>query len=275
MNDQTETNPDPINTRIPSQIEIETLLGKIKPLPSVRFHQSMAIQPWNQRACNPIIGWLRLHRLPVTLSLAFITVVVISLALPSWEVLADRIALFFAPSSSEQVIIQVPINDINGQKTSFQGSIQEMVELAGFEVKTPASDPKDYIFTGADYNPDRQAVTLNYESKAGFLLRISQRPVGVEYQSISINATVETVQIGTVVGEYVVGGWKAIQTQTEAISPPVTITLQAVWDPKANIYFLRWQENDILYQILFSGDDPTSESYLTKNDMIAIAEDLQ
>jgi hypothetical protein len=275
MNEEPEINPDPINSRVPSQTEIEMLLGKIKPLPSARFHQEITTQPWKQRVQNPIIGWFRLRRLAVTLSLAFITVVIISLALPSWDVLADRIARFFAPSSSERVIIQVPINDINGQKPSYQGSISEMVAMAGFEVKTPATDPKGYIFTGADYNPDRQAVTLNYESETGFLLRISQRPVGVEFQSISINATVETVQIGTTVGEYVVGGWKAIQTQTEAISPTMTVTLQAVWDPEANISFLRWQDNDILYQILFSGDDPTSENYLTKKDLIAIAEDLQ
>ena len=97
-------------------------------------------------------------------------------------------------------------------------------------------------------------------------MSISQHPIGVEYQSISGNATADTVQIRTVMGEYVVGGWKVVENPNLAPKSTLTITLQAVWNSEANIQFLRWQENDKLYEIIFSRNDKGSHSYQQKKE---------
>ena len=85
----------------------------------------------------------------------------------------------------------------------------------------------------------------------------------------------ERVKIGNYDGEYVGGGWITKQPPDDDPTPALTITLQAVWDPDANIHFLRWQENDILYELFFNGDNPDLPGYLTKDEMIAIAESLR
>ncbi len=116
---------------------------------------------------------------------------------------------------------------------------------------------------------------MHYESPSGNLLRISQRKNETEYQSVSIIATIEIVKIGNHKGEYVVGGWKAIPPKSEDPSIGQEITLQAEWVLDGNIHFLRWQENDILYEILYVGIDPNSVDYLNKDELITIAENLQ
>ena len=111
---------------------------------------------------------------------------------------------------------------------------------------------------------------LNYTSP-GPMLRISQRRVSSEYQSVGVSATVETVTIGEVTGEYVSGAWTVPKTET--ITP--TSTIQANWNPDANFQLLRWQENDILYEIISGGGSPDEVGYLTKNQLINLAENLQ
>jgi hypothetical protein len=107
------------------------------------------------------------------------------------------------------------------------------------------------------------------------ILWITQRTAGVEYQRISVQALVEGVNVGGFQGEYVEGGWTTSQPAKSGATPALTVTLQAVWDPQANIHFLRWQENDILYELFFSGADPNLQGYLGKDEMIAIAESLR
>jgi len=72
-----------------------------------------------------------------------------------------------------------------------------------------------------------------------------------------------------------VGGWKAIHTEPLDPETAITVTSQAVWDPDANIHFLRRQENDILYEISFIGDYPDLSDSLNKGDLISPTETMQ
>jgi hypothetical protein len=190
------------------------------------------------------------------------------------EAVANRISRYFTPASSDQVIVQMPFFDLVDPGTRVFNTIQEAAVTVGFDLQSPYPIPEGYNFIGAEYKPDREAVILNYNSQDGNILRISQRRTGIEYQRISINAQVETVNINGENGEYVEGGWKATSTDYGEPTSILTITIQAYWDPNANIHFLRWQENDILYEIIFSGVDPESDEYLGKFDLISIAENL-
>lgn len=133
----------------------------------------------------------------------------------------------------------------------------------------------NFDFNGAGYDSDRQAVTLRYKNLEGSILLITQRPIGIEYQSISVNAMVESVQIGPVMGEYVVGGWQAVQTSQEDNGFGLTVTLQAEWNPDSDIQFLRWRLNEMLYEIIYTGKTSDSHDDISKEDLIAIAESMQ
>jgi hypothetical protein len=173
------------------------------------------------------------------------------------------------------VWIEVPLNSVDASETRFSLSMAEATELAGFKLKQPHALPPEYTFRGADFNQARGAVTLNYRTDDGLVLWVTQRAAGLEYQRVSVQAKVERVKVGNYDGEYVGGGWVTKHPPDGDPTPALTVTLQAVWDPDANIHFLRWQENDILYELFFNGENPDLPGYLTKEEMIAVAESLR
>lgn len=275
MNYLPKPNGVPRRNGVPGEKNIEALLGRIQPNPRECFHIRMGKQPWNRTGLLQSVNWFRVNALPITLVLVVLLVLFLSLFSPSFEVLANRIARFFTPASNDQVQVQVPSIDLSDPEMRFTLSVEEASHLVGFPVKIPASIPGNYTFGGAAFNKTRGVVTLNYKTKDGLILRISQRLVGVEYQKISIQADVEMVAIGPVTGEYVAGGWKAIHNNSTNPSSTTTVTIQATWDSDANIHFLRWQENDILYELFFIGEGSETPGYLNKEDLITIAENLR
>jgi hypothetical protein len=234
----------------------------------------MAQQPWNR---SDLRGWHRLqqHLVSASIALALLLLVVVGLFSPSLEAVAQRIAQFFTVTTPDQVWIEMPAANLNVPETRFSLSVAEASEMAGFKLKEPQSLPPEYSFYGADVNKTRGAVTLNYQTDSGLVLWLTQRSIGLEYQRISVRAMVEKVKIGIFEGEYVEGGWITSQPVDQDPTPAHTVTLQAVWDPDANIHFLRWQENDILYELFFSGKNPDLPGYLNKEDLISIAENLK
>jgi hypothetical protein len=187
--------------------------------------------------------------------------------------MADRIARFFTSHIGNSVEIEIPSTLFSESETLLSTTLEEAVQQGGFEIKRPHQLPEGYLLLGILFNPDRKSITLNYKSEDGSILRITQRPAGIEYQSISVQAEVVKVRIKDVVGEYVSGGWKV--TQPEEHLRNQTGTIQAVWDSDANVHFLRWQEDEILFEILFSSVNPDISAVLDIQDMISIAENLR
>jgi hypothetical protein len=258
----------------PSEEQIELLLKGIQPKPSLRFHQRMGNQLWKRAGRGSIWAGIQLRGLPAMLILGMILVLGMSLATPSLEVLANRIAQFFNISPDEQITIQIPVEDLTDPEARFDLSILEAEEMAGFQAKTPLNLPAGFSFKGAEHHPTRNAIVLNYISGTGDILRISQRPFGVEYQTISANADIEIVNIGDTTGEYVAGGWTTTTSGIPEETPNSEVTLQASWDPDAHIQILRWQDQETIFEIIFSGSQTDSESHLGKNELIRLAEDL-
>jgi len=274
MINKSQTNSDPNSIKTPDLEQIESLLTKIQPQPTLRFHKQIKTQPWNTKLQEPGFNWSRLRSLPAALAMGVLLILVITFATPSLDALANRIARFFTTSSGDKVTIQVPLDSLTNPEKRFNLSISEAENIAGFNITTPGSIPDGFSFTGAEFSPEQRAITLQYETNTGFILRISQRPKGIVYQSISVNATVESVQIGSVMGEYVIGGWHSIQTPNDRSNNGPIITLDAVWNPEADFQFLLWQDNDIIFEIIFSGKDDELIHYLHKNDLILIAESM-
>ena len=259
----------------PEIADIEEILRGIKPIPRKDFYQKMGSQPWNRTGFWSSLDVVSPRAIPITVLIALILVLIASFFSPSLEALANRIGQFFTPSTNNQVVIQIPSADLINPDLRFTLTLKEVREQADFRLKTPSLLPDGFHFSGATINPQRGGITLNYQSDRGLILRISQQPASKEYQEIRSLADIEMVSIGSSPGEYVSGGWKANVPTTASPSLTTTVTLEAVWDPGANIHFLRWEENDILYELLFIGDVREVQESLEKDDLILIAESLR
>ena len=263
------------HSHTPSEEQIEILLRMIKPNPGIRFHKKMENQPWNRNRRNLFGAGFKLRTLPATLIVSLIFIILISLASPSLEVLANRISQFFSLSSGDHITIEIPAEDLVNPDAEFSLTVYDAKGLAGYPLYISNAKLDNYHFTGAAYDGVRKAVILNFTTESGDqILRFSQRPIGVEYQGISANAKVESVKIGSLNGEYVMGGWKIVEANLEPEKSTPT-THQAIWETDNSIQYLRWQANDMVFEIFFSGVNPDTPGFLNKSDLIALAEDLQ
>jgi hypothetical protein len=135
--------------------------------------------------------------------------------------------------------------------------------VSGFDVKEPTLLPKDIIFDSATYDPERHSVTLIYGYRS---LRIVQTPIeSALIKNLSSYKNVEIVKVGYANGQF--GISPAQKTIWESATPPVF--------PTDNSYsVLLWQKDDMIYQIYFDHSF-SNGGYLTKDDMIRIAESLR
>ena len=255
--------------------QIKDLLDRFQPRPSQRFYQRLEATPWRK----PAPRWFGLTtlRIPALVALAVLITILVIFATPAGRVLAQRIANFFLPSGSDQVTIEVPVDVLTTPDTGYPLTVDEAETQLGFGVRQPLHLPAGYIFDGAKTVPDRQAVVLVYRfTPQGPTLRLTQRRLGQDYQSIGDSATVEIVQIGHFTGEYVTGAWKVpeVKSAYATAHPEATIAVEANWDPEADIQFLRWGDGDMLYEILFAGGGPGQPGYLNKGALIDLAESL-
>jgi hypothetical protein len=257
----------------PSTEEIEKMLRSLRPNPSRKFYDNMRFQPWKRYPNLSLWKQLYQPRKAIIVLIAILLAIGIVLVAPSFNVLAFRIAQFFTSTTEEKMLIELPLYENLEQEEYPLTTLSEAIKQANFVPQTPSKLPEGHTFSGANYHPIRQSITLNYATNTGSILRITERPVGIEYQSISVHAKVEKVQIGDEVGEYVRGGWRASEFEKDPSNK--TITVQATWDPENNIHFLRWQEEDILFEILYIGSSPDIIHSLNKKELIEIAENLK
>jgi hypothetical protein len=61
----------------------------------------------------------------------------------------------------------------------------------------------------------------------------------------------------------------------ESAAPGVKITLEAEWNAEGQIQILRWQEENMLFEILSVAAPSTGNSGLSKVDLVALAEGMQ
>lgn len=251
---------------VPEDAEIEALLESVRPNPGAAFQTRMAAQPWNRSVRQ------QRSRLAIGVVTLFL-VVFITFSLPPVRVFGQRLLQFFIPTAAPRIDLQSTLGDLIDPQAAFNLSQREAETLAGFPANLPAELPPGFNLQGAAYRPNRQTLILNYINPIGEVLRIAQRRAGIEWQSIAPQANVEIVQVGAHTGEYVTGAWTLPAVQSSP-QPSESQTIQANWDPNARLQILRWQTDEMLYEILYSGGNPSLPGYLTREDLIAIAETL-
>jgi hypothetical protein len=162
-------------------------------------------------------------------------------------------------------------------------TLAEAEEKAGFAVQLPERLPEILSFSGASYDPDAKIVVLLYhyndpnmpENTNGLGIREAlaaqtgdcplcgiQVGVGADVGKdpdalmVGAEATVETVQIGSVKGEYVEGVWNGTDKGWVWVSDPY-------------VKHLRWRMNGMAFELSYFGME------ITQEDLIAIAQSMK
>jgi hypothetical protein len=268
------------NTNNPEQPEsdvsqIEGLLGRFQPQPSPRFYHKMSMAPWMKTSPKEKPGisrdWMPSRRLAWGLAALLLIITLFGFSLyPPLRAIARQIMFSFIPSLGDQLEVQVTLANPEdlyhfADPENFPLSIAVAQEQAGFPLREIASLPIGLSFTGARYDAASHAVILLYQGK-DYKIFLTQRPIdhGQDVFSIGASAQVETVQIGNIQGEYVVGGWKAVSAQPDSrtATPGSTITLSATWDNTLPQYTLRWQSAGYAYELRTTGVGSPTQSEL-------------
>ncbi|MBN2145961.1 MAG: hypothetical protein JW726_01190 [Anaerolineales bacterium] len=144
-------------------------------------------------------------------------------------------------------------------------TIDEAQQLAGFEVRVPASLPPGYRLDNVIFDPQTGEVAQIYgfhPYSAGEQFILHQQPSLLEIV-IGESAEVEQMTVGGFEVEYVVGTWfGGIGANAES------------WHPDSIFHTFRWQEGDIVFtlEILFDDSDTWSPAYWTMDGMLAMLE---
>jgi len=159
----------------------------------------------------------------------------------------------------------------------------EVEEQADFPIQSPAQLPEFLVFDGASYDPATQTVILAYHynyanfpentnglviteivmpeigtcALCGFVVgQYNGDPTSGSGTKVGENATIQTVAIGNIAGQYVEGVWSGTEQGW-------------VFDTTSYVKTLRWQSNGIAYELRYFGEE------ITKADLIVIAESMK
>ncbi len=246
--------------------KIISVLEHLRPTPGVRFYRRMSQAPWHSgRETQRRRPWLYA-------AASLLAILVLFGTLPPLQALARGWIRFFTPQES------IELNGQAGGNREFALELDQVRQVAGFDLLVPTWLPQGFALEGADFDERRNAVIINY-LKSGALLRLTQsmgegtREIGsigsqAEVQPVALNIGGRSQQ-----AEYVAGAWRLSPIGTLIESrPEVNATLEAGWDPDAKIQVLRWEFGGILYEIIHGDADP---ALFTPQIIFKIAEGMQ
>lgn len=209
------------------------------------------------------------HRRLVYTAISILVVVLVAALLlltPQGRAWAQYI--FFTRSDSDTLPLQPwQLTPLPGTPTPDPGfdnkdlTITEAEGLAGYHVLEPTGFNEILTFVGASFDPQHNIVRIFYAN--GFVLRQERYQISADCElcnSVGASAPIETVQIGDVTGEYVVGVWKLTDNGP-------------VWEPEPLMQRLRWQANGMAFELMYN--PPTEDKAITKSTLIAIAESIR
>ncbi len=262
--------------------QIEEMLSHFSPQPTNRYYKKMQKAPWldiSQDHKNLFNSKQPYQKLIWASVISLLVVVLVSATFfPSLRVIARQIIYTFISGPSDQLNIQVTLTNSGdlfnfAAPENFSLSINEVNQQAGFLVKEISSSFRDLKLVGARFDPSYNAAIILYQGDK-YKLFLSQRPVGINVDIFSIgpSAEVNLVNIGGIQGEFVVGGWKAISTQTvpDTLTSGTQTNINAIWDNDLPQSTLRWQTNGYVYELRTIGEGSPSQSVL-----ITIANELK
>ena len=271
------------HTDPPDEVQIETMLRQFEPQPTTRFNQKLRHAPWLKSLPNDKVQLnksIKSRRMLIWGVAGFIFVLaLVSISfIPSVRAVARQIINSFVSEPSNQLEIQVTLSSPGelfyyAEASSFPLSLIDVRGQVDFPIKEVQKLPVGLEFVGARFENRDDTVTLLYMARE-YKLYLTQRPIGFgeDVFSIGASAQIELVNIGLYQGEFVVGGWKAITTQSapETSIPGEQTNISAIWDDTLPQYTLRWQAEGFIYELRIIGN-----SSPTQLELITLANELK
>jgi hypothetical protein len=144
----------------------------------------------------------------------------------------------------------------------FPATTSEVETRAGFDVPEPATLPDGMVFLGASFDPLYSLVSLSYGySGDDRRILIKQQPINSGEVCdlcgiVGASASVQTVQIGKVTGEYAEGVWELTDNGP-------------IWRDDPYLKTLRWQKDGKAFELIFMGTE------LEKDALVAVAASMK
>jgi hypothetical protein len=264
--------PEPYEESIPDLSHIEDLLSKLQPRPTSRYYRKMKNAPWTREVINEQVN---LHRaifsnsrsVWIGIALFIITAIIGISFIPSVRVVARQIIDSFIASPNDEIEIQVTslgTGDllVSADPSNFPYSIETVQKQTGYPIMELHDLPPGLIMSGARFDPGYNAITILYRGQ-DYEIFLTQRPLndGKDVFSIGSTAQVEIVAIGEKEGEYVLGGWKIINSSDSQL-PETQAIINAIWDNTLAQSTLRWQHEGYGYELRSIGENHPSQSIL-------------
>lgn len=158
----------------------------------------------------------------------------------------------------------------------FPLTLEDAAEQVGFEYYQPAQ-VYDLRFAGARYDPDSKSLFQVYRhpTDEAVILILTQQRAEEDLvdawldRSVGAGATIETVQIGDLTGQFVRGRWYPADTLWILDAEPGdTVTYELEWDPYAAMRRLIWEQDGYLFELASIG---AFRATPRRDELIAIA----
>lgn len=132
-------------------------------------------------------------------------------------------------------------------------------EKAGFEMILPTDLPVNYQYSNAQYLPEISGVFVQYSWRdpkfSGEMLFFTQQR---KAPAIQKEAATEIMQMSSSQAIFYQGG-----------------LFDTGWVAEAPVFTLSFSQGDFYYTIVFNGNEPSSAGWITKEEMLRLAEQLQ
>jgi len=204
--------------------------------------------------------------------IAFVALLIITLATPQGRAFAQNILQFFTRAESDSFELApsqiVPLETAQAEATAVPPSplisVAEAEAQAGFDALELPSVPNGFEFLGARMYGNVISIEYQVPGGGGHLI-IMQSPDGYNqsnWDQVPADAVIP-VKIGNLDGEFTQGLFVVYPNDTSA-----------TWDPDAPVLRLRWVKDGIWFEMAKFGDVVPIE-YLDQAGLIELAESLQ
>lgn len=201
--------------------------------------------------------------------------------------LAQQIIQFFTPDEDDElqttIYVQPPI-DFEGREEEFRiPPLDELVTTLPFTPLFPTVIPDNFSLEIAYLYRESDLLIVHYGCKRSRSIGFSITQQTFDAAEIAgtigplnvgASAVIETVQIGSMEGQYVEGGWQFGALPTYDPNTPVIETTQT-WNNDAPSSMLRWHQDGKVFLLRNARNSHSNSSCaLGKDDLVAIAESL-
>jgi hypothetical protein len=235
-------------------------------------------------------GWQRRMRVASAIAAVFAVCVTATLSIPPLRAIAQEVIdTLFNRTETNQETIEFGTYGIHQLVPFYFGSVEQAQAKVDFEIHAPTLLPDDLMLRVVNYSPEENLVSLSYgDAGVAYInpdLSVFMGPVkngwsSQSYFSIGASADIVSVQFSgisdQVTGEFVQGFW-VFPSGTRG---DMAASIPVEWNSDLASCRLRWEENDILYEIRSEMWTNTREENavscpLSQEEMIAIAESME